>query len=330
MGGSAMQQKRGRLTREQEGELVQRIQRGDYIARDELVLAHLGFVAWLAWRYASYGLSRDELISAGSIGLLEAAERFKADRNARFASYAKWWILGAMLDELAECAAVIKIPPHELAKRRRIVKAVRDFVERQGRRPDAGEIARTLSMSEKTVREALALPRRPRSLDAPLTDDERDSDTLLDIVPDMNAAATDEAVETAAAATQLAESLTHFSESEQAVLALYYGILGHEPRALHEIASELGLQLSEVRDIRERALDKLASDHVHATTLEALAGPDEFESGSAAIQEEAREHRDRLRSLRDRHRQVISQAVADIYQRRHNQPFGQATKLAGE
>ena len=330
MGGYTMQQRRGRLTREQEHELVQRIQRGDLAARDELVLAHLGFVAKMAWRYAGYGLSRDELISAGGIGLLEAAERFKADRNARFASYAKWWILGAMLDELAGCAAVIKIPPHELAKRRRINKAVRDFVEQEGRRPDVDVIARLLNMSEKTVREALALPRRPRSLDAPLTDGERDSDTLLDIVPDMNAAATDEATETAAAATQLAESLAHFSEREQAVLALYFGLLGHEPRSLHEIAAELKLELSAVRQIREGALDKLASDHVHATTLEALAGPDESKSGDGSIQKKAQERRDRLRNLRDRHKQVISQAVADIYQRRHKQPFDQAAGPTGE
>lgn len=326
----AIHQRRGRLTREQEGELAQRIQRGDQAARDELVLAHLGFVARVAWRYAGYGLNRDELISAGSIGLLEAAERFKADRSARFASYAKWWILGAMLDELAECAAVIKIPPHELAKRRRINKVVRDFVEREGRRPDVGVIARLLNMSEEAVREALVLPRRPLSLDAPFADDEKDSGTLLDIVPDTKGVAPDKAAETAASAAQLAESLAHLSDIEQTVLMANYGVLGRESRALHEIAKELGLQLSEVREIRERALDKLAGDRVHAATLEALAGPDEFGLDSAVIQEEAREHRGRLRSVRDRHKQVITQAVADIYQRRHNQPFGQATKPAGE
>ncbi len=85
-----------RLSREEERELAQRIQAGDEAARNALVEAHLRFVVWVARGYQNRGLTLAELISAGNTGLMKAAERFEGTRDARFTSYAWWWIQGAI------------------------------------------------------------------------------------------------------------------------------------------------------------------------------------------------------------------------------------------
>ena len=264
-GEQSRRSRRVRLSREQERELSQRIRRGDEAARNELVEAHLGFVASVAMRYRGYGLSVDELISAGRIGLLAAAERFEGTRDARFISYAKWWIRGAMLKELSEC-------------------------------------------------------RLQRSLDEPLSSDEEDSGTLLDILPAESAPASDEAAEASSARSRLAESLAQLDEQERAVLLRHFGLGGHEPLTLAQIAGELGLRLSLVRRIREDALNKLVAGTDHVATLEALAGMYGSSFDNRELQK-VRERRDRVRRIRERRRQAIIGAVAEIYQRRHQRPF---------
>lgn len=327
---SAFTSRRVRLSREQETELAQCIQDGDQAARNELVEAHLGFVAWAAARYRGYGPSQDELISAGAIGLITAAERFEGNRSARFISYAKWYIRGAMLQELAEHPNTVRVPPSQLNAARRVAKAAGDYAQRHGRAPNADALASALGMSEKAVREALLFGRPTRSLDAPFSGrEEGDTRTLLDVLPDESVPDSDESVEAASARSRLTQSLAVLNDEERAVLLLYFGLADGNPLTLEQIALEIGERLWRVRRIRDEALDKLIAASGDQEALEALFGMC-GRSLSAAKLAQLRQRRADVSSVRRRRRESILNAVSDSYRRRHGRPLlpGELSRLA--
>ena len=102
------------LSRERERELAAQIKAGDRSARDELVLANLRFVVEVAYSYRRCGLSLPELISAGNVGLITAAERFDGTRGLKFISYAVWWIRQSMLQSISEQVHTVRLPVNQL------------------------------------------------------------------------------------------------------------------------------------------------------------------------------------------------------------------------
>ena len=113
------------LSREREVELSARIQEGDMEARDELVQANLRFVIDVAKNYQNRGLSLSDLISAGNVGLLTAAERFDGTKGYKFISYAVWWIKQSILQTIAEHARTVRLPLNKLSLLKDISKASR-------------------------------------------------------------------------------------------------------------------------------------------------------------------------------------------------------------
>ena len=117
------------LSREREVELAARIQEGDMVARDELVNANLRFVIDVAKNYQNRGLSLSDLISAGNVGLLTAAERFDGTKGYKFISYAVWWIKQSILQSIAEHARTVRLPLNKLSLLKDISKASRKLAK---------------------------------------------------------------------------------------------------------------------------------------------------------------------------------------------------------
>ena len=113
------------LSREREVELSARIQDGDQDARDELIQANLRFVIDVAKKYQNRGLSFPDLISAGNLGLMTAAERFDGTRGYKFISYAVWWIRQSILQTIAEHVRTVRLPLNKLSLLKDISKATR-------------------------------------------------------------------------------------------------------------------------------------------------------------------------------------------------------------
>ena len=108
------------LSREREVELALSIQGGDMDARNELIRCNLRFVVDVARRYRNRGLGFAELISAGNMGLITAAERFDGSRGYKFISYAVWWIRQSILQSIAEQGRTVRLPLNKVSRLREI------------------------------------------------------------------------------------------------------------------------------------------------------------------------------------------------------------------
>ena len=131
------------------------------VARDELVNANLRFVIDVAKNYQNRGLSLSDLISAGNVGLLTAAERFDGTKGYKFISYAVWWIKQSVLQSIAEHARTVRLPLNKLSLLKDISKASRKLGQGREGEPAIEEIARELDMPEQEILDTMMSARDP-------------------------------------------------------------------------------------------------------------------------------------------------------------------------
>ena len=252
------------LSREREVELSARIQEGDMQARDELVQANLRFVIDVAKNYQNRGLSLSDLISAGNVGLLTAAERFDGTKGYKFISYAVWWIKQSILQTIAEHARTVRLPLNKLSLLKDISKASRKLGQGRESEPDIEEIAAELDVPPEEVLETMLSARSVRSLDESFEED--DERSLLNILADHNQETPDDDILKRSARDQLEEVLDNLDERELRIIRLYFGLDGSESLTLEQIGGMMSLTRERVRQLKERALSKLR----HPTRYHAL------------------------------------------------------------
>lgn len=243
------------LSREEEAELAERIRKGDDEALDTLVRANLRFVVSVAKKYQNQGVSLQDLINEGNLGLIRAAQKFDSGRGTKFISYAVWWIRQAILQALAEQGRIVRVPLGRAGTLYKIGQRRAQLIQELGREPTTTEVAEFLELEYGEVEHTLTLSRKHLSLDAPVAPGQ--DSRLLDYLPDHYSPATDsEAFQTALADT-IEEALASISPREAKIIKLYYGIDGAEPMTLDQIGGILGITRERVRQIKERALSRL-------------------------------------------------------------------------
>ena len=243
------------LSREREVALSERIDEGDMQARDELVSANLRFVIDVAKNYQNRGLSLSDLISAGNVGLLTAAERFDGAKGYKFISYAVWWIKQSILQSIAEQARTVRLPLNKLSLLKDISKASRKLGQGRESEPAVEEIAKELDLPEREILDTMMSARSLRSLDE--TFDQDDERSLINIIADENQATPDQNVLENASKSQMEEALEVLDKRELRIIRLYFGLDGTESLTLEEIGGMMGLTRERVRQLKERALGKL-------------------------------------------------------------------------
>jgi RNA polymerase primary sigma factor len=255
------------LTREQERELAERIHRGSKEALDQMVKANLRFVVSIAKQYANQGLSLEDLINEGNLGLIKAAHRFDEKRGYKFISYAVWWIRQAMLQSLAEHSRIVRLPLNRAGTLYRIGKASRKLDQKLGRQPTAEEIAEKLNLSVEEVKDTMVIANSYVSLDDPYSSDS-DDNSLVDYLTDENQATTDEGTYTKALTEDMEKALDTLADREKQILTMYFGLDGEDPLTLEDIGKELGLTRERIRQIKEKAIQRLR----HSTRAKYLKG----------------------------------------------------------
>ena len=242
----------------EERALAHRARTGDKQAAERLVTANLRFVISYVKKYQGRGLGLAELVCIGNEGLLKAVKKFDPDKGVKFISYAVWWIRQTVLQALAEQTRSVRIPLNQNSNLVRLSRVETALTQSLGRSPTDEEIADDMGEPVDTIRALRRVAASELSLDAPLDRGDRDSASFGERFAGSEAVEIEEEVESQARREFLERMFEKYlTERERKILYLYYGLDEGEERTLEEIGSMLGVTRERIRQIRNRAFEKL-------------------------------------------------------------------------
>lgn len=242
----------------EERALAHRARAGDKQSAERLVTANLRFVISYVKKYQGRGLGLAELVCIGNEGLLKAVKKFDPDKGVKFISYAVWWIRQTVLQALAEQTRSVRIPLNQNSNLVRLSRVDTALTQQLGRSPTDEEIADEMGEPVDTIRALRRVAASELSLDAPLDRGDRDSASFGERFAGVESDHIEEEVESQARREFLEKMFEKYlTERERKILYLYYGLDEGEERTLEEIGSMLGVTRERIRQIRNRAFEKL-------------------------------------------------------------------------
>jgi RNA polymerase primary sigma factor len=243
------------LTRDEEVALAERIQRGDAVARDQMINANLRLVVKIARDYEGFGLPLLDLISEGNIGLMKGVERFEPTKGAKLSTYVSWWIKQAIKQALSNQSNTIRLPIHVTHKVSHIRRSAIKLRETLHREATDAELAHDLELNPRRVRQYREVSRAPICLDSPISDD--DATTLSETIADENAAAPYDGLVEDNDNNLVNEVLATLDARESKILAMRFGLDDGSPKSLEEVAERFGVTRERIRQIQEQGLKKM-------------------------------------------------------------------------
>lgn len=246
------------LGSDEEVQLASLIRQGNKKALDRLVKANLRFVVSVAKQYQNQGLTLPDLINEGNLGLIKAALRFDETRGFKFISYAVWWIRQSILQALAEQSRIVRLPLNKVGLTNRIGRAYQQLEQEFEREPTPEELAGLLEIEIEEVSATMNINVRHISVDTPLNEGE--DNTLIDIMENPNADKTDSKLEYyESLKTEIERSMLALTERQKCVLCYFFGIGLENAMSLEDIGHHFNLTRERVRQIKDKAINKLCS-----------------------------------------------------------------------
>ncbi|MCJ7824229.1 MAG: sigma-70 family RNA polymerase sigma factor, partial [Anaerolineales bacterium] len=271
------------LTTEQEVDLAQRIERGNFsedelgkpngklpaqkrselngyiqdarAARDHLIKANTRVVVSIAKRYMGRGVPFLDLIQEGNLGLMKAVEKFDYHRGYRFSTYATWWIRQTITRAIADQGRTIRVPVHMSDRIRRLYKVSRQLEQNIGHQPSPEEIADAMEIDPRKVQWMMRVSWRPLSLETPVGEDE-DTELGSFVEDDSTPTPTQTAYQNLLR-DKIEEVLATLSPREARILRLRFGLHSGRPYTLEEVGQKFGLTRERIRQIEGKALRRL-------------------------------------------------------------------------
>ena len=244
------------LTPEEEKQYAELAALGDPVAKNKLVESNLRLVVSVAKHYIGCGVSFQDLIQEGNIGLIKAVDKYDLNRGFRFSTYATWWIKQTISRAITDQNRLIRIPAHMTETINKIKKISRELTLSLQKEPSIKDIADALGITEEELVEINQYMNSISSLDTPLDEGDGD-DTVESLIPDTNAIDPEESCEQADMLASINKVLATLSDREAEILCLRFGLNGHQAMTLEEVGEHEGLTKERIRQLEIKALQKL-------------------------------------------------------------------------
>ncbi len=255
------------LTRDEERVLGLKIAEGDTASLQILVQRNLKYVVSVANKYRGCGLSLQDLIEEGNIGLIQAAKRFDPAHKVKFITYAVWWIKQTIMNSLAEQSGTVKLPVKQAGKVFKGAKCFNDLAQTLGREPTQAEVAQRQGIPIKVYENNMRAYRTHISLDTPLKKGE--DTTYLELLEKQDTVPYDEQIMKKELEARVDQLLLDLPEREKQILRMRFGF-DEESKTLEEIGEKIGLSRERVRQIEKRAKEKLKNKSKSSTSFDPL------------------------------------------------------------
>jgi len=242
------------LTEKEEIELAKMSREGDGAAKDKLVKANLRFVVSVSKQYQNQGLTFDDLINEGNIGLIKAAERFDDTKGFKFISYAVWWIRQSILQALADNARMIRLPSNQISTLHKISKASQKFEQNFEREPTNEEMADLIDGDPFKIANILKSKNKHSSLDAPLNTGSEETYSLYDVISSEDDNNIEKMMSEDSMKRDIEAVLGKLKPRQKEIICMYYGIFGYPKMTLEEIGEYFELTRERVRQVKDTAI----------------------------------------------------------------------------
>lgn len=227
-------------------------------ALQELVKHNLKYVVKVAGRYKGMGLSFADLINEGNIGMIMAAQRYKADKNVKFITYAIWWIRQSIIKALADQAKVVRLPVKQAGLLLKVSKCINKMRQELSREPTMDELASEMNIKISSLDTIMRVYRSHMSLDSPLKDDDDSSARFIDMLESGSGNCVEEDFVRLCLHHDIEQLLKTLTEREEAIMRMRFGF-DEPPITLEGIGRRVGLTRERIRQIEKLAKEKLRS-----------------------------------------------------------------------
>jgi len=244
------------LTAEQEVTLAKGIEKGDMQCKQMMISANLRLVVKVAKKYVNQGLGFQDLIEEGNLGLIKASEKFSWRRGFKFSTYATWWIRQSITRALSNQSRTVRVPVHVSEDINRVMRITRDLTRKLGRDPSVAEISKVAKLKYEKIHKLQRLAQRDISLELTIGDDPG-SKSVGDFIEDKTVSSPAQNVFDQLRTEKLKKLIDTLNEKEQKVILMRFGFELDEPRTLEQTGSVLGVTRERIRQIEEKALQKI-------------------------------------------------------------------------